>query len=100
MDFHPGLACLFLGALMFVLGLIQTLTTKKFLGFLFGVEMILNGANVNLLGFLLIFPTRLEYGTLLVFVIGYAAIETAVGLAIFTWATRLGRAVQSPFGGI
>lgn len=97
---HLGVCCLILGLSLFVLGLVQALTSKKFLGYLFGIELILNGANVNLLGFLVIDPNRTELGSLLVFIIAWAAIETAVGLALFTWTTREGQKLQSPFLGI
>lgn len=97
---HLGVWCLILGLALFVLGLVQALTTKKFLGYLFGIELMLNGANVNLLGFLVISPHRAELGSLLVFIIGWAAIETAVGLAVFTWTTREGQRLESPFLGI
>lgn len=97
---HPGVCCLLLGGFIFVLGLIQALSSRRFLGFLFGIELVLNAANLNFLGFLQIQPQRVELSALLIFVISFAAIETAVALAIFTWGTRHGSRLQSPFIGV
>ena len=97
---HLGVYCLALGLALFSLGLFQALTSKKFLGYLFGIELILNGANVNLLGFLVMSPGRTELGSLIIFIIAWAAIETAVGLSIFTWTSKEGGLVKSPFSGI
>ena len=93
---HLGVYCLILGLALFVLGLFQCLTSKKFLGYLFGIELILNAANINFLGFLVISPGRTELGSLIVFIIAWAAIETTVGLAIFTWTSKEGHLIKSP----
>lgn len=100
MPINLGVCCLILGLTLFVFGLFQCLTTKKFLGYLFGIELIINAANINFLGFLVINPSRTELGSLIVFIIAWAAIETAVGLAIFTWTAKEGRLIKSPLAEI
>lgn len=97
---HPGVVCLFIGFFLFLAGLIQALSSRQFLGYLFGIELILNAANVNVLGFIQIRSNQQEFESLILFIVAYAAIETAVGLAIFSWATSQGRRLQSPFAGL
>ena len=86
--FDPGVFLVGLAFVLFFLGLTQCLTSKNFLGFLFGIEIIINAANVNLLGFLQIQPNRSDIQPIMVMFIGFAVIEMVVGLAIFTWAKK------------
>src|SRR3954467_6033533 len=80
---------LFLGAVLFVCGLLTILLKRNAIGILMGVELILNAANVNLVAF-----NRYSHGTVgggislsgqvfAIFVIVLAAAEAAVALAIF-----------------
>jgi NADH-quinone oxidoreductase subunit K len=74
---------LVVAALLFVLGLFCVITRKNAVGILMGVELILNGANINFVAF-----NRFQGGAYLtgqvfaVFAIVLAAAEAAVGLAI------------------
>jgi NADH:ubiquinone oxidoreductase subunit K len=76
------------GILLFFIGLIQCVSSKTFLPFLFGIEIIINAANLNLISFLNLQPDRLDIEPLILFIIGFAAIESAVGLSIFAWANK------------
>lgn len=85
---HTGILSIGLGCLIFLIGLVQSLTSKKFLGYLFGVELIINAANINLVGFLQIQPWRTDIQPLMAMIVALAVIETVVGLAIFTWVAK------------
>ena len=70
------------GALLFAFGLVTVATRRNAVGVLMGVELILNGANVNFVAF-----NRYVVGdgsgqVFALFVIVLAAAEAAVGLAI------------------
>lgn len=82
-----GVLLLMLGLFLFFAGIIQCLSSRRFLGYLFGIEMILNAANLNLAGFISLQPHRSELQALLLMIIALAAIEAAVGLSIFTWVS-------------
>jgi len=83
-----GIVLIASGLLLFFIGLVQCLTTKKFLGFIFGLEIMLNSANLNLAGFLIVQPQRTDLQPMMIMIICIAAIEAAVGLSIFTWISR------------
>jgi NADH:ubiquinone oxidoreductase subunit K len=85
---ETGIVLLAAGLFLFFTGLVQCLTSRKFLGFLFGIEICLNAANLNLAGFLVIQPHRTDLQTGIVLIIALAAIEAAIGLVIFTWISR------------
>lgn len=85
---ETGIVLLAAGLFLFFTGLVQCLTSRKFLGFLFGIEICLNAANLNLAGFLAIQPQRTDLQTDIVLIIALAAIEAAIGLVIFTWISR------------
>ena len=84
---HIGLHhYLFLGAVLFVSGLLTVLVKRNAIGILMGVELILNAANVNLVAFNHFShgsASRLDGQVFAVFVIVLAAAEAAVALAIF-----------------
>jgi len=69
------------GAALFAIGLCGVITRRNAIGVLIGVELILNAANVNLVGF-----SRhgggLDAQVFSIFVIVLAAAEAAVALAI------------------
>ncbi len=79
------------GLLVFFFGLAQCLTSRKFLGFLFGIELILNAANLNLAGFFLIQPYRDDILPLMLMIMAFAAIELVVGIAVFLWILKKGQ---------
>jgi NADH-quinone oxidoreductase subunit K len=80
---HVGLShFLILGALLFSLGLLTVATRKNAVGVLMGVELILNGANVNFVAFNHYVTGGVSGQVFALFVIVLAAAEAAVGLAI------------------
>lgn len=74
---------LFLGALLFVCGIVCMTTKRNAIGVLIGVELVLNGANVNLVAFSRYNPAfEIEGMVFSLMVIVLAAAEAAVALAI------------------
>jgi NADH-quinone oxidoreductase subunit K len=80
---------LVVGALLFSLGLVTVATRRNAVGVLMGVELILNGANVNFVAFNRYVATAgphpldaVSGQVFSLFVIVLAAAEAAVGLAI------------------
>jgi NADH-quinone oxidoreductase subunit K len=83
-----GLLLLILGLLLFFMGIAQCLSSRKFLAYLFGIEMMLNAANINLAGFIALQPHRSELQAYILMITALAAIEAAVGLSIFAWVGK------------
>ena len=80
---HVGLHhFLVIGALLFSLGLLTVATRRNAVGVLMGVELILNGANVNFVSFNHYVTGGVSGQVFALFVIVLAAAEAAVGLAI------------------
>ena len=81
---EPGLTeYLLLGALLFVCGAVCMATKRNAIGVLIGVELVLNGANINLVAFSHFNPAfEIEGMIFALFVIVLAAGEAAVALAI------------------
>ena len=80
---HVGLQhFLLLGALLLGLGLVTVATRRNAVGVLMGVELILNGANVNFVAFNHYVTGGVSGQVFALFVIVLAAAEAAVGLAI------------------
>ncbi len=76
-------AYLFLGALLFVCGALCMATKRNAIGILMGVELVLNGANINFVAFARYNPAfEIEGQVFALFVIVMAAAEAAVALAI------------------
>lgn len=74
---------LFVGALLFVTGVVCMASKRNAIGVLMGVELVLNGANLNFLAFARYNSTfALEGMVFSLFVIVMAAAEAAVALAI------------------
>jgi NADH-quinone oxidoreductase subunit K len=74
---------LLLGALLFVCGAVCMAIKRNAIGILMGVELVLNGANVNFVALAHFNPTfALEGQLFALFVIVLAAAEAAVALAI------------------
>ena len=69
-------------AVLFALGLFTVLTRRNAVAVLMGVELMLNGANLNLVAFNKFVVGGLTGQTFALFVVVLAAAEAAVGLAI------------------
>ena len=70
------------GALLFALGLLTVATRRNAIGVLMGVELILNGANVNFVAFERYVVGGIDGHVFALFAMVLAAAEAAVGLAI------------------
>ena len=75
-------AYLFVGAVLFVCGVVCMATKRNGIGVLMGVELVLNGANVNFVAFSRYTDLGLDGQVFSLFVIVLAAAEAAVALAI------------------
>jgi len=75
-------AYLTVGAVLFVCGVICMATKRNGIGVLMGVELVLNGANVNFVAFSRQGALGLDGQVVALFVIVLAAAEAAVALAI------------------
>ena len=75
-------AYLFVGAVLFVCGVVCMATKRNGIGVLMGVELVLNGANVNFVAFARYTPLGLDGQATALFVVVLAAAEAAVALAI------------------
>lgn len=73
---------LWVSAVMFVCGVICMTTKRNGIGVLMGVELVLNAANLNFVGFSRFTPLGLDGQVISLFVIVLAAAEAAVALAI------------------
>ncbi|MBW3540567.1 MAG: NADH-quinone oxidoreductase subunit NuoK [Planctomycetes bacterium] len=73
---------LIVGAVLFVAGVVCMATKRNGIGVLMGVELVLNGANVNFVAFARYTPLGLDGQIISLFVIVLAAAEAAVALAI------------------
>ena len=72
-----------LAALLFCIGLYAVLSRRNAIGILLGIELMLNACNINLVAFArFVNPSLLQGQAFALFVIGLAASEAAVGLAI------------------
>ena len=69
-------------AILFALGLFTVLTRRNAVAVLMGVELMLNGSNVNLVAFNKFMVGGLTGQAFTLFVVVLAAAEAAVGLAI------------------
>jgi NADH:ubiquinone oxidoreductase subunit K len=73
---------LMVGAVLFVCGIVCMATKRNGIGILMGVELVLNGANVNFVAFSRYTALGLDGQVISLFVIVLAAAEAAVALAI------------------
>lgn len=79
----PVTPYLWLGALLFTCGILCMATKRNAIGILMGVELVLNGANINFVAFAHYNATfALEGQVFALFTIVLAAAEAAVALAI------------------
>lgn len=75
-------AYLFVGAFLFVCGVVCMAVKRNGIGVLMGVELVLNGANLNFVAFSRYTPLGLDGQVVALFVIVLAAAEAAIALAI------------------
>ncbi len=74
---------LLIGAILFVCGAVCMATKRNAIGVLIGVELVLNGANINFVAFAHFNPVfEIEGMVFALFVIVMAAAEAAIALAI------------------
>ena len=73
---------LYLGALLFSVGLVVVITKKNMIMVLLGIELMLNASNLNLVAFNQLYPGSINGQMFALFVIIVAVCEAAVGLAI------------------
>ena len=73
---------LLVGAVLFVCGIVCMASKRNGIGILMGVELVLNGANINFVAFSRYTPLGLDGQVASLFVIVLAAAEAAVALAI------------------
>jgi len=80
----PLASCLFLSSLLFAIGLAGALMRRNAILVLIGIELMLNAANLNFIAFWRYGPNpeALTGMMFVVFSIGVAAAEAAVGLAL------------------
>lgn len=77
-------AYLLIAALLFCVGLVGALTRRNAIMVLIGIELMLNAANLNFIAFWRFSPNAeaLDGVMFVIFSIGIAAAEAAVGLAL------------------
>jgi NADH-quinone oxidoreductase subunit K len=74
---------LLIGALLFITGVLCMAVKRNAIGILMGVELVLNGANINFVAFARYNPTfAIEGQVFALFTIVMAAAEAAIALAI------------------
>jgi NADH:ubiquinone oxidoreductase subunit K len=73
---------LYLSAVLFSLGLAIVIIKRNAIMVLLGIELMLNAANLNLVGFNILHQHTLDGWFFVLFVIVVAVCEAAVGLAI------------------
>lgn len=73
---------LYLSALLFSVGIMIVIIKKNAIMMLIGIELLLNAANLNLIGFNKLQPNLLSGQMFVLFVMVVAVSEAAVGLAI------------------
>jgi NADH:ubiquinone oxidoreductase subunit K len=73
---------LYLGGLLFSVGLMVVITKRNAIMMLLGIELMLNASNLNLIAFNKLHPGSFDGQFFALFVIIVAVCEAAVGLAI------------------
>ncbi len=82
MNSLPLTAYLLVAGVLFVCGVVCMATKRNAIGVLMGVELVLNGANINVVAFSRYTPLGIDGQVIALFVIVLAAAEAAVALAI------------------
>jgi len=90
----PLIAYIGLSAILFSIGLYGVLTRKNAIAILLCIEIMLNAANLNFIAFSRYLPDPERGSIFVLFVIGLAAAETAIGLAIILSYYRIGKDVD------
>jgi NADH:ubiquinone oxidoreductase subunit K len=87
---NPLAGCLLLSALLFAVGLAGALVRRSAILVLIGIELMLNAANLNFIAFWRYGPNpeALTGMMFVIFSIGVAAAEAAVGLALIIFLYR------------
>ncbi|MFQ5808714.1 MAG: NADH-quinone oxidoreductase subunit NuoK [Armatimonadota bacterium] len=84
-----------LAALLFCIGLYGVLSRRNAIGILMGIELMLNACNINLVAFArFVRPEEPQGQMFALFVMGLAACEAAVGLAIILAVYRTIKSVN------
>ena len=78
----PAVHVLYLGAFLFSVGIMIVIVKRHAIMVLLGIELMLNAANLNLVGFNMLQPGTFSGQIFSLFVIVVAVCEAAVGLAI------------------
>ena len=86
---------LFIGAILFVLGIIGILSRKNSIGILLGVELMLNAAGINFVVFSKYRTALIDGQVVTIFLILIAAAEAAVALAIILRFYRLKQTIEA-----
>jgi NADH-quinone oxidoreductase subunit K len=73
---------LYVAALLFVVGITTLITRRNLIMMLIGLELMLNGANLNLVALTKLHPAALDGQMFALFIILVAVCEAAVGIAI------------------
>ena len=86
---------LVIAAFLFALGLFGVLQRRNLIGMLISVELMLNGANLNFMAFNRFLAPDPAIGQIItLFVMGIAAAEAAIGLAIILALFRKLRSIN------
>ena len=96
MSVNPLQLCLLFSSALFCVGLVAALSRSNAILVLLGIELMLNAANINFIAFWRYGPNP-EAGTgvlFVVFAIGVAAAEAAVGLALVIAIYRHQRSIR------
>ncbi len=95
-DWMTGLhGYLFVGACLFVLGIVGVASRKNVIGILLGVELMLNAAGLNFVAFSKYRTAAIDGQVVTLFIILIAAAEAAVALAIMLRFYRLKQVVDA-----
>ena len=87
---------IYLGAVLFCIGIFGVLTRRNVVGILISIELILNAANINLVAFNKYFGSPDGLGQVFIlFVIAIAAAASVVGLALIIAIYRNTKSIYS-----
>lgn len=86
---------LFIGSVLFVLGIASVLYRNNSIGILLGIELILNAAGINFVAFSRFRTGAIDGQVVTLFIILIAAAEAAVALAIILRFYRLKQTIDA-----
>jgi NADH-quinone oxidoreductase subunit K len=90
----PVIYYVILSAILFCTGLYGVLTRRNAVSILLCIEIMLNSANLNIIAFSRYWPDPARGTVFVLFIIGLAAAEAAVGLAIIIAYYRKAEAID------